>query len=479
MCMKNLSIKRQRVRHKVSQRVALRFLASFVFCVLLSFYFIGHRASVLLHQQETRGASYESGWLKCCNHFGDCPRKRPGCDDEEVRQHQRHQRPQLSEFTVDETTIHNGDYITRILLGEELFAYNNTQHSRLKFRPGSLQMSSAESLQYCYVNITHYSGHFDKLLSVQVSMSVTHKLIYRNIPKSSSSTSVHFMQDVFKGKDERITHNKLKDYVRNQHYSLVSFIREPLQRFYSSYDEAYFRMGPWMGEGPLVAEKPRLQQIYRGNKHKVDPYPYLYEGLTTLDDFRHLHCPGEVLEQQGYQGCIDVETIDNGTLAHRFEQFVRDYDGRNPFDVHLKMQAAFLVFNAKSNGDPLPITNLYNASEADKGWLAIAQEKGVEAPDDGEVKIGRKISRRFNVELVSDATKRRICRLLALDYCCLNLELPEVCRRSVADGEIVFCSVERRGMQHNQNSFINNYAQQSDKRYIIQPWENLNDIDTA
>jgi hypothetical protein len=36
--------------------------------------------------------------------------------------------------------------------------------------------------------------------------------------------------------------------------------------FYSSYDEAYFRMGPWMGAGPIVDDKPRIKAQYYDNK---------------------------------------------------------------------------------------------------------------------------------------------------------------------------------------------------------------------
>ena len=43
---------------------------------------------------------------------------------------------------------------------------------------------------------------------------------------------------------------------------------------------------------------------------------------------------------------------------------------------------------------------------------------------------------------VLDRTRRRICRLAALDYCCMNFVLPAVC--SVDDLAGVFCNVTRR-----------------------------------
>lgn len=52
--------------------------------------------------------------------------------------------------------------------------------------------------------------------------------------------------------------------------------------------------------------------------------------------------------------------------------------------------------------------------------------------------------RRFNVSAVKDATRRRICRLTALDYCCMNFVLPPVCRDEDFAG--VFCNVTRRSI---------------------------------
>ena len=199
-------------------------------------------------------------------------------------------------------------------------------------------------------------------------------------------------------------------------------------------------MGPWWNEVDFAKTSPGLAKVYTSNKHKVDPYPYLYKGMQTIDDFRRLYCPHELL-QQSYAKCVDAATIDEGNLTSRFEQFVRDYDGREPFDNHLKLQVAFLVYNSRSNGEPLPISAIYNASEAEKGWTAISSDHGVEIPKDGMV-YGRKNARRFNMNLVSNATKQKICQISALDYCCLNVELPGVCRSKQGDEDVV-CVLEK------------------------------------
>ncbi|KAL3777778.1 hypothetical protein HJC23_008895 [Cyclotella cryptica] len=286
-------------------------------------------------------------------------------------------------------------------------------------------MTSAEAFRHCYVNVTTYGNHVPEYSNLLAAVSDEYQLIYRNIPKSASSTGRHVIQDFMEGEDRRLSHDDLINLVNEEGYQLISFVREPLNRFYSSYDEAFFRIGPWMGDGDIVRDKPRVRKWYHNNKHKMDKYPYLYEGMRTLDDFRAMYCPSKILRMKNPLKCNDVPSIDDGNLAHRFEQFVRDYNGLDPFDVHLNLQVSNLVFGV--TGEPLPVSVLYNASDAEREWREIAKVREVEI-NDGDITHARKISRRFNVDMVSKETKRKICKILALDYCCLNLELPEVCR---------------------------------------------------
>lgn len=107
-------------------------------------------------------------------------------------------------------------------------------------------MSHAEALQHCFVNTTHYGNHIANRAQSLMSVSDRHKLIYRNNPKASSSSARHAMIDFLEGGDVRMKHDNMEDKVHKRGYSMISFIRAPLSRFYSSYDEAFFRMGPWM-----------------------------------------------------------------------------------------------------------------------------------------------------------------------------------------------------------------------------------------
>jgi hypothetical protein len=367
----------------------------------------------------------------------------------------------------DNSIIYTGEEITKILTGEKPFPTTNTNHCindegrcRLKFKPGTIQrLSSAQTLQHCYVDVEKYAAHTTRSQnSIIASKSETYKIIYRNIPKSASSTSRHAVMDFLDGKDVVIKHDELMDLVHKQNYTMISFIREPLTRFYSSYDEAFFRMGPWMGKGEIVRDKPQLRKWYQTVKHRVDKYPYLYEGFRNINDFRKMYCPKKVLDTGYFLECNNYDSIDDGTLLKRFEQFVNDYDGLEPFDVHLNMQMTNLIYG--STGEPLPITTLYNASDAETGWKEVASQVGITIPD-GEMTHGRHQSRRFDVSKVSEVTKRKICSVLALDYCCLNFKLPKVC--DVAGG--LYCSLE----QMEGSEIL--WKGDSSLNLVIRPWE--------
>lgn len=351
----------------------------------------------------------------------------------------RRKRKKKLKTVRDERIIHDGGDITSILRGEQPFRY---EHERLKYKPGDLHMSSTEALQYCYVDTEHYKNHIKGGNGILVSASRRHKLIYRNIPKSSSSTARSAMEEYFRGEDTRMKYDQMMDKVINKNHTLISFVREPLNRFYSSYDEAFYRMGPWMGEGPIAKKKPMIAKNYHNSKHRVmDKYSYLYENLQTIKDYRSMYCPEEVLKLRNFALCNEVPSIDNGTLLERFERFVGDYNGLDPFDVHLGLQVVNLIDGR--NGKPLPMSKLYNVSEAEKGWQELASQRDVTITTGG-LKVARKASRKFDVAMVSNTTKQKICRLMALDYCCLNIKLPSICTEDqVGEDSAVYCALDR------------------------------------
>jgi hypothetical protein len=239
--------------------------------------------------------------------------------------------------------------------------------------------------------------------------------------------------------------------------AVITFVRDPLSRFYSQYDESYVRTAPWKN-----GQNPHYVDPNTGAQAAPHPFPYLYENMKSYDDYEDVYCP--IKTRKSRRDCKHEETREDGTLASRFERFVSDYDGREPFDVHMTLQVPMLMSN---DGTPLRVTQIYNTTDSDGAWRRIAREflgenatllggeEGDGRDGGGEGVIsGRSYPRRFNSDLVSVETQRRICELVLIDYCCLNLPLPDVCKgrhyRNPDSGDNggkrdLFCVLDRKG----------------------------------
>ena len=107
-----------------------------------------------------------------------------------------------------------------------------------------------------------------------------------------------------------------------------------------------------------------------------------------------------------------------------------------------------------SNGRMIPITELYNTTNAEGDWNAIAKRylgeeavlrnakknKRADTKESGGVIRGRSYPRRFDTSLVGEGTERRICELALLDYCCLNFPLPM--KEEDEDGSNLSCRMD-------------------------------------
>lgn len=326
------------------------------------------------------------------------------------------------------------DLVTWMISGTDKDA--NTQHDAFvrmldspstegfEFHPGSLKLTHSQTLQRCKVPnalLKHVQGGRGSGSGVRVTYSDKHKLAYVMLPKSGSSTARHMLKTAFHATEGRksLQHISFEKGGDMEGYEVLTFIRDPLKRFYSQYDEAYVRTAPWQkSENDYYIDPDTKRQL------KSHPFPYLFDNIHSYRDYEDVFC-----KRKNRKDCIFGETQEDGTLTTRFERFVSEYDGRDPFDVHLTLQTPML---SSEDGAPLHITQIYNTTDSEGGWKRISKqfhgENTTLGQKDGDVIAGRSYPRRFNSDLVSVNTQRRICELVLLDYCCLNLPLPEVCR---------------------------------------------------
>lgn len=205
-------------------------------------------------------------------------------------------------------------------------------------------------------------------------------------------------------------------------YLRVTFVRDPVSRFFSSYEEMFVRV---------------LFDVEK--KHTIttpEAFAFLMDGLQTYKDYEAVFCPPAL--QPNRPECKQWPSHENGTLAARFDKFLHLWDGTNPFDVHLKLQAPML--SDANTGLPFPVDLIYNTTDATGGWRQVAALKHLPYPS--SIPRARGYPRRLNVSKVSDESRLLICQIVAIDNCCFNLALPAVCAHN--DAANAFCALEQR-----------------------------------
>ena len=221
--------------------------------------------------------------------------------------------------------ITDGETITSMLLGEIPFPAD-TEAQRLRFQPGTLNLTQAHTLRHCYADPI-YQSHYPSSDRQVTSVSDYYKLLYLLIPKAGSSTGRWIMENVLRGGNVGLNPAG-DDLIRKyRNYTVLTFVRDPLDRFYSQYDELFLRYGPWM--------QKKEGRAWKGLKRFRHPYPYLYENMTVWEDYQSLFCPLHKVNDVDHttQWCSMQQTKDNGPLASRFERFVWDYNGVSPWDL--------------------------------------------------------------------------------------------------------------------------------------------------
>mmetsp|Transcript_27287 Transcript_27287/g.54676 ORF Transcript_27287/g.54676 Transcript_27287/m.54676 type:complete len:439 (-) Transcript_27287:2657-3973(-) len=350
--------------------------------------------------------------------------------------------PSLPNVELEESTTSSvssprhqiGDVVSRILQGSAdkdfgtkdagYLKLHDSPKKLLQFSPGTLSLNHSETLRHCWTETEVYFNHLKQGnrgdgSNVPVSYSDQYKLAYVMLPKSGSSTARHMLKEEFNAIETKksLLHSSFEQGGEMEGVTVISFVRDPLSRFFSQYDEAYVRTAPWQ------------------SKSTSHPFPYLHEGLHSYQDYEDVFCPPDT--RRSRKDCVFRQSKENGTLASRLERFVFDYDGLDPFDVHLTLQVPMLSFHT---GLPLHITQIYNTTDSQGGWNAIAKQFLGKTLEDkggkkGGVIAGRSYPRRFNSKLVSVEAQRRICELSLLDYCCLNIPLPDVCKGAHYTGD--------------------------------------------
>mmetsp|Transcript_32372 Transcript_32372/g.39843 ORF Transcript_32372/g.39843 Transcript_32372/m.39843 type:complete len:372 (-) Transcript_32372:1131-2246(-) len=275
------------------------------------------------------------------------------------------------------------------------------------FLPGSIKdMTRTETVNRCYVDPVKYKQH--KLGNI-CTYSPKYDLFYFLIPKSGSSTGRHVMKHSFEA-DEHSSHNCKRFMETGKAFNSgegdktlrTTSLRNPLSRFFASYDEMHVRR---------LGKLNKIPANYNAWMKDYDGWDY--------DRYKELFETKEGVQK----------------ITRSFEKFVHDWDGVVPFDVHLMLQTPVI---SDSKGKIYPFDIAFDTHDMGNALKEIAHR--VSAPEP-EIIRGRSYPRRINTSDVSTETKQKICRLSAIDFCCLNYALPKECLRDdqIPVGERVRC----------------------------------------
>ena len=279
------------------------------------------------------------------------------------------------------------------------FSHNGMEENKLfapregdTFAPGSLPLNHTTAMGRCFVDPTRYRRHFRRQICVD---SDQYNISYHLIAKSGSSSGRFIMGSSFGGKGKNCHRRRLRN--RTDTFEQFTFVREPTSRFISAYQESLLRI--FVKNVPIP---PEYAEFFHGALGDVTRMRQ-YRRLTNKEDGRR-----------------------QVTLA--FETFVRDYDARNPFEGHLALQVPRLA--ALRSGLAAQLDHVLDVHDMTEFFTNLALRVGAPPPNLRHL-YNRGVSG-IQLELLTPATRRKICQLSAIDYCCLNYPLPEACQDAVS-----------------------------------------------
>mmetsp|Transcript_859 Transcript_859/g.1678 ORF Transcript_859/g.1678 Transcript_859/m.1678 type:complete len:380 (+) Transcript_859:9-1148(+) len=248
------------------------------------------------------------------------------------------------------------------------------------FAPGTLALPRQDVLAQCWSDPQneffkqHYARH-------TCTYSDKYKLLYYLIEKSGSSSNRLMTAESLGASETSCTSHQ------SQSKAQIAFVRNPITRFFAQYEEFTARR--------LDRKNTEIPQQYRSYLDGLPSYK-AYDALFTQPQ----------------------------KLTERFERFLQLWDGREVFDVHLRKQTMYLSDDKTGYGLQLDYIGEVNRTMM-SDWKRMSSLFGL--PEVKEIH-GRTYPRRMNTSSVNVEALRALCRITAVDFCCLNFLLPPACQ---------------------------------------------------
>jgi len=253
------------------------------------------------------------------------------------------------------------------------------------FSPGSLtNHTRLQTFLQCHVDPLRYQSHFGKPYrsKFKCTTSESSRLVYAMVGKSGSSSARITMQQKFNAEDN----SDCRTHDTDPSYHRFSFVRDPFGRFISS-----FRQELKVRYKAVRGKRPRSD--HNGTVRALEAYVETYDGTGAELNHLRMQVPNLMLEWgvPHYDAFYEMEDME--------AEFRRLFRDRSP----------------SSNSTSYDNDN----------------ENGNENDNDNVTVVKHTHNLRIDTSAIAVETRRKICRLNALDYCCLNYKLPPECRGEV------------------------------------------------
>jgi len=246
-------------------------------------------------------------------------------------------------------------------------------HTPLVWTPGNLTQPTAEVFRKCWSRPKDWGKHRK---TGECTISRKARLIYYHIPVSDSENERKYFDQLggsYK-KDAQPCSHRQSEVVLG--YRAFTVVRNPIRRFFSQFMEAEWRAN-------------------RSAQHAMRKFP-----IWNIAD-----------EEERFVAYIDMWHKDG------FGQLL---------DTHLRLQTPMFTY---IDGNVRALDFVVKMEELTEGWKSMSDYFGIRFRP---LEFARKNNERaLNDKLVPDRTKRKLCQIIAQDYCCLNYKLPKVCEGAV------------------------------------------------
>lgn len=271
--------------------------------------------------------------------------------------------------------------------------------NRSLFDPGSLSMDRAETIFHCWTGSTRR----DEVKAVpNVLYSKEYNASTVIITKIGSSTQKRILLDHLKF--QQTFGPNLPAHGHGLFHAVTT--RDPMSRFISGYREAMIRFG-------IGKEHTWSQQQF--------DVPRKYNRFHRILDSKN-RTEVAAIWKGGTPDLLKLK-------AQIFEAFVEDFDPEDSFDNHLMPQMQqlwdFKFSQMKKFDLVLETKNLTD------GLNEFIQRIGAPAVPEKLQGLRERTAENnpLDIDTLSKSTVQKICRDLALDFCCLNYQLPPMCRQ--------------------------------------------------